>query len=74
VTFIHRCASAVSGETSGEEWEKANLFDPHTSSLSPSSPSFVPIFAVAGAAAWFERGAAVLLGAAASLCMDPTNC
>ena len=58
---------------SGKWEEKAYLFDPHTSSLSPSSPSSERIFAVAGAAAWFEHGAAVL-GAAASLCMDPTNC
>lgn len=53
--------------------KKANLFDPHTSSLSPSSPSISRVFA--GAAVGSERGAAVLLGTA-SLCMvpAPTNC
>lgn len=50
---------------------KANLFDPHTSSLSPSSPSSERVFV--GAAAWSERGTAAV--GTASLCMEPpTNC
>lgn len=67
VTFALPSERGVSGG-----W-RTNLFDPHTSSLSPSSLSSSRVFAAfPGAAAWFERsGAAVLGTASASLCMVP---
>lgn len=64
--------SACHRQKCGEvEGGKANLFDPHTSSLSPSSSPLSRVFV--GAAIWPEHGAAVL--GAASLCMvPPTYC